>query len=154
MQRSPQHILVLHQHITHPYISPTHHTSLHITNTSYIPAYHQHIPAYHTALHITNTSHTPAYHQHITHPCISQTHHTPLHITNTLHIPAYHQNITHPCISPTHHTPLHITNTSHIPAYHTSRAVTSAATFLVAPLLFKIDNAASILTTFKRCVNR
>ena len=39
---------------------------------------------------------------------------------------------------------------------------TSAATFLVAPglapLLFKIDNAAtsaaSILTTFKRCANR
>ena len=35
------------------------------------------------------------------------------------------------------------------------RAVTSAATFSVAPLLFKIDSAAtsaaSILTTFKRC---
>ena len=42
------------------------------------------------------------------------------------------------------------------------RAVTSAATFLVAPgqapLVFKIDStatsAASILTTFKHCVNR
>ena len=33
------------------------------------------------------------------------------------------------------------------------RAVTGAATFLVAPLLFKIDCAASILTTFKRCAN-
>ena len=35
---------------------------------------------------------------------------------------------------------------------------TSAATFSVAPLLFKIDSAttsaASILTTFKRCANR
>ena len=38
------------------------------------------------------------------------------------------------------------------------RALTSAATFSVAPglalLLFKIASAASILTTFKRCANR
>ena len=38
------------------------------------------------------------------------------------------------------------------------RAVTSAATFLLAPglapLLFKIDSTASILTSFKRCANR
>ena len=38
------------------------------------------------------------------------------------------------------------------------RAVTSAATFLVAPglmsLLFKMYSAASMLTTFKRCTNR
>ena len=35
---------------------------------------------------------------------------------------------------------------------------TSAATFLVgpglAPVLFKIDSAASILATFKRCANK
>ena len=46
--------------------------------------------------------------------------------------------------------------------YQINRAVTSAATFSVAPglapLLFKIDSAATsvagILTTFKRCANR
>ena len=44
------------------------------------------------------------------------------------------------------------------PLINIGRAVTSAATFLVvpglAPLLFKIDSAAGILTTFKRCANR
>ena len=36
----------------------------------------------------------------------------------------------------------------------TTRVVTSAATFSVAPLLFHFDSAASNLTTFKRCDNR
>ena len=47
---------------------------------------------------------------------------------------------------------------THYTVLPTIRAVNSAATISVAPLLFKIDSAAtsaaSILTTFKRCANR